>query len=70
MPLSKLKLEVFSSGKSQLSISKSIGINPSRLNLIVNEWINPSEREKKLLAEELGKPIGELFSEKDKNSKG
>ncbi len=65
MSANPLKLAIVSSEKKQLEISRNCAINPTKLNLIVNGWLLPTEEEKQLLARELEKPINELFLESD-----
>jgi hypothetical protein len=61
MSLTPLKLLVLNSGQKQLRIALNTGIHHTRLNLILNGWIKPNENEKKLLSQELGKSVNELF---------
>ena len=61
MSVTPLKLAVISSGKKQLEISRNCGINPTKLNLIINGWTLPNDKEMTLLTMELEKPMTELF---------
>ena len=61
MSINPLRLAILESGKKQLEISLNTGIYHTRLNLIINGWISPNERERQLIAVELGKTAEELF---------
>ena len=63
MKLLPIKKVILYSGKKQLQVALNTGMHPTRLNLILNGWISPNEKEKYLLAQEMGKSVGELFPE-------
>jgi hypothetical protein len=65
MNMCPIKIAIFESGRRQLEIAKNTNINPARLSLISNGWVTPNDRERRILSEELDKPVVELFPEKN-----
>ena len=57
----KIREERFKLRMSQYVLTNLSGVSQSRISLIENELIKPSEAEKKKLAKALNKKVGELF---------
>ena len=57
----KLKEARFQNNLSQWMLSIKTGISQTKISLIENAFVEPSEAEKKKLAKALGKRIDELF---------
>ena len=57
----KMKVFRVMCGKSQLDVSFETGISQSRISLIENGYVVPSEEEKKDLAEALNRDPEDLF---------
>jgi transcriptional regulator with XRE-family HTH domain len=60
---SALKRAIFNTGKRQIEIARKAGIHESRLSKLTNGYVEPTEREKKILSRVLQAPPDELFPE-------
>lgn len=57
----KLKEARFKNNLSQWMLAVTTGISQTKISLIENSFVEPSEAEKKKLAKALNKKVGELF---------
>lgn len=58
-----LKLAIFEKGIPAYKVAIQAGLHPCRLSQIANEIVNPSSKERTILAQVLGKTESELFSQ-------
>lgn len=58
-----LKVAFMESRKTQNQVAYKIRMTPTRLSQIAHGWVRPTESEKRRIAQELGKPVDEIFPE-------
>jgi transcriptional regulator with XRE-family HTH domain len=56
-----LKVAIAATGRTQREVADEVGLNESRLSLIVNGHWNPDDRTQATLAATLGRTVDELW---------
>jgi len=58
-----LKVAIIKSGWKSYELAQQLGWHPTKISQIVIGAHNPTEEEKNQLADELGRPVADLFPE-------
>ncbi len=59
--LTELKIALFRRGLSQAALARALGVHPSRVSRLIQGRVPARARERRLIAEALGVPQGQLF---------
>lgn len=59
----RLKAEIILAGKTEIELAQEANINYSRLSHLINGWRQPSEKEKEVISQILGKNKNEIFKD-------